>query len=1370
MCASPCGENWEENPCGNIANSTGDCFALSIDRYYCGCHNGRWNNGECMPAEQSKALTLGNICTGQKKCYDGTFNYSDYTLNTMNCPAPGENLYGQEAQYAALGACTQPNYSINTDVQNENIVVDNNTLLQWQQNISSEKFTWNEAYLYCLDLQYGGFDDWRLPRPQEIMTLPRNIEFAPYSTSVWKISFDDRYFSPNNALWTVDNYNQSYSTNAPLIYLDFTVQIMPKETQASVICVRGDVLQMASFSTKTAANGDEYVVDYATGLAWYNTNTSTQTINVALSHCENLDYAGETDWRLPNFNEITALSNYGSYSPRTNFPNISQSLALYWNSTIFLNLNYYNFYIFCVRNLCPEGQIWRNDTCFSPCGTDSCDSSSSFCVATTPETYRCECKEGFFPTGSNYCSNPCERVNCSSDPHSNGECLVIDANNYSCGCEDGFFWDGASCVSPCEGSNPCSGKQHSNGKCTATGVTTFSCGCDDGYWWWDNSSTCTNKKPLYLGNICTGQDKCFSDEEEISCPASGEDFYGQDAQYAAYGFCKPQSFSILTRNGDKIVFDNNTGLQWQQNFPTSRMNWEKAVEYCKNLEYGVYGDWRLPNGIEFFLMNPGHFPNIQSDTIFWNLQDYPEYINSNTSSYGNYSLIFSPANNGSAIKTKTDSYNAVCVRGREIPTVELTPKTINGETILTDPATNLVWQENPTALSNWKDALAYCENLTYAGYADWRLPNRNEASVYPSYATSTTATTIQNYVALMSGNAGYIKNFTNGQTFNVRCVRSDFCGNNEFWNGETCATSPCKANTCNTSHSTGLCIPQTETKYMCECDDKSFWNGSACVNPCDSHPCTGLHKTGFCEPENAEKYFCGCDEGYTYNQLTDICSDEIPAAFGRICTGIESCYNASSSGCPVVDEDFYGQDAQYAELGLCLRKSFSIRESGIENERTIFDNNLKLEWQETIPDETSNWENANTYCNELEYAGYDDWRLPIQTEVLSISGAEKFFGDEKTYCHYPISTCYVRCVRGETLPNAYFELSTENGNEIVTDSTSGLIWQKQISEEYTTWKEALEYCKNSTYAGYADWRVPNRNELASLINYNFSYPATEFPNEEMSSYFWTSSYNTSDNVWGIDLSGNNMGYVNTSSLNYANGRIICVRTLSKCSEGFIWNGTKCETAPTRKVSCENLPANAVWNSVSSITQTWNGLDKWYPNKKESFGKDPSTTTCRFKCNSGYEWTGSECVPPYEDEETGLLWSTKTLNNVSWQEAVDYCENLDFGGFTDWRLPSINELRTIIRNCPNTESTGLCGLTDDCLDTACEAVNSCDCDYLPNNEGHYSKLGDDSNVFLWSSSEIANYPDFAWGIDFAQAYVSGRHKNDHSYGYYARCVR
>ena len=65
------------------------------------------------------------------------------------------------------------------------------------------------------------------------------------------------------------------------------------------------------------------------------------------------------------------------------------------------------------------------------------------------------------------------------------------------------------------------------------------------------------------------------------------------------------------------------------------------------------------------------------------------------------------------------------------------------------------------------------------------------------------------------------------------------------------------------------------------------------------------------------------------------------------------------------------------------------------------------------------------------------------------------------------------------------------------------MWQKDYVSG-KTWKEALSYCENLTYAGYSDWRLPNRNELASLINYDNVSPASDFP-DMPSLEFWSSS-------------------------------------------------------------------------------------------------------------------------------------------------------------------------------------------------------------------------------------------------------------------------
>ncbi len=35
------------------------------------------------------------------------------------------------------------------------------------------------------------------------------------------------------------------------------------------------------------------------------------------------------------------------------------------------------------------------------------------------------------------------------------------------------------------------------------------------------------------------------------------------------------------------------------------------------------------------------------------------------------------------------------------------------------------------------------------------------------------------------------------------------------------------------------------------------------------------------------------------------------------------------------------------------------------------------------------------------------------------------------------------------------------------------------------------------------------------------------------------------------------------------------------------------------------------------------------------------------------------------------------DNLNWQDAIDHCEALDFAGFTDWRLPTNDELKGLV---------------------------------------------------------------------------------------------
>ena len=44
----------------------------------------------------------------------------------------------------------------------------------------------------------------------------------------------------------------------------------------------------------------------------------------------------------------------------------------------------------------------------------------------------------------------------------------------------------------------------------------------------------------------------------------------------------------------------------------------------------------------------------------------------------------------------------------------------------------------------------------------------------------------------------------------------------------------------------------------------------------------------------------------------------------------------------------------------------------------------------------------------------------------------------------------------------------------------------------------------------------------------------------------------------------------------------------------------------------------------------------------------------------------------------LQWSNKATNPMQWYSALNYCKDLNEGGFSDWKLPNIDELRTLIQ--------------------------------------------------------------------------------------------
>ena len=145
---------------------------------------------------------------------------------------------------------------------------------------------------------------------------------------------------------------------------------------------------------------------------------------------------------------------------------------------------------------------------------------------------------------------------------------------------------------------------------------------------------------------------------------------------------------------------------------------------------------------------------------------------------------------------------------------------------------------------------------------------------------------------------------------------------------------------------------------------------------------------------------------------------------------------------------------------------------------------------------------------------------------------------------------------------------------------------------------------------------------------------------------------------------------------------------------------------------------------------------------------------------------------WTDETTGLTWIYEPEDIGDFPEdAIVFCDHLKVNGFNDWRLPSISELRTLVRGCEQLEPGGLCQVTDECLEYSCWDTNChiCEPEFGPNN-GCYNgtELGGVCGVYC-SSSPVLDSGVGYWVIDFWMAHLQNAFYADQS-PLYARCVR
>ena len=118
--------------------------------------------------------------------------------------------------------------------------------------------------------------------------------------------------------------------------------------------------------------------------------------------------------------------------------------------------------------------------------------------------------------------------------------------------------------------------------------------------------------------------------------------------------------------------------------------------------------------------------------------------------------------------------------------------------------------------------------------------------------------------------------------------------------------------------------------------------------------------------------------------------------------------------------------------------------------------------------------------------------------------------------------------KGVAWPDPRF---ADNGNGTICDNLTGLMWE-QAPSGTSDWEGALSYTNDLVLGGHSDWRLPNVNELESLINAGAANPDAWLNSQGFSGiqadFYWSSTTYapTTAYAWGVNM---NDGYVGSGT-------------------------------------------------------------------------------------------------------------------------------------------------------------------------------------------------------------------------------------------------
>jgi len=267
----------------------------------------------------------------------------------------------------------------------------------------------------------------------------------------------------------------------------------------------------------------------------------------------------------------------------------------------------------------------------------------------------------------------------------------------------------------------------------------------------------------------------------------------------------------------------------------------------------------------------------------------------------------------------------------------------------------------------------------------------------------------------------------------------------------------------------------------------------------------------------------------------------------------------------------------------------------------------------------------------------------------------------------------------------------DNSDGTITDKVTGLMWTQSpdmngdgeiTADDKLSYNEALELLETYNQADYNDWRLPTIKELYSLI---------DFAGMDPSGY-------DSDDISGLTP------FINTSFFNYAYGD-------TEANERIIDSQYLTTTLYVDPSYAYDFGVNFADGRIKGYDMDFMGSDKTFfiifVRGNQSYGIND------FVDN------GDKTIT---DKATGLMWAQEDNGQgITWKEALNYAENAELAGHTDWRLPNVKELQSIVDYTRSPATT-----------------NSPAIDALFNSTSIVNELNQTDYPYIWSGTTHANY--------------------------------